>query len=61
MMIISLVAMTELKKYCITLMHICSGYFTQVSEPWPVGLLFHLETELRMYYYDVITFADIFN
>ena len=21
-------------------MHICSGYFTQVSEPWPVGLLF---------------------
>ena len=20
-------------------MHICSGYFTQVSEPWPVGLL----------------------
>ena len=21
-------------------MHICSGYFTQVSEPWPEGLLF---------------------
>ena len=20
--------------------HVCSGYVTQVSEPWPVGLLF---------------------
>ena len=40
MMICSLVAMTELKKCCITQMHICSGYFTQVSELWPVGLLF---------------------
>ena len=23
-------------------MHICSGYFTQVSEPWLVGLLLFL-------------------
>ena len=30
-MIFSLVAMTGL--------HICSGYVTQVSDPWPVGLL----------------------
>ena len=21
-------------------LHVCSGYVTQVSEPWPVGLLF---------------------
>ena len=23
-------------------LHVCSGYVTQVSEPWPVGLLFRL-------------------
>ena len=23
-------------------LHVCSGYVTQVSEPWPVGLLFIL-------------------
>ena len=40
MMILSLGAMTGLKKCCITNHHICSGYFTQVSKPWAVGLLF---------------------
>ena len=24
-------------------LHVCSGYVTQVSEPWPVGLLFKNE------------------
>ena len=37
-------------------MHICSGYFTQVSEPWPVSLLLfflaHLSQRLRMSYCD---------
>ena len=29
----------RIEQCCINL-HICSGYFTQVSEPWPLGLLF---------------------
>ena len=37
-MILSSVAMTRLEK-CYIMLHICSGHFTQVSEPWPVGLL----------------------
>ena len=37
---LSLVVMTGLGKCCIRFAYICSGYFTQVSEPWPVGLLF---------------------
>ena len=28
-------------------MHICSGYFIQVSEPWPVGLLFFVLHEIE--------------
>ena len=31
-------------------MHICSGCFTQVSEPWPVGLLFLFLPENRFRY-----------
>ena len=30
-------------------LHVCSGYVTQVSEPWPVGLLF---------YSNIITFCE---
>ena len=26
-------------------LHVCSGYVTQVSEPWPVGLLSYLLSE----------------
>ena len=40
MMIFSLVAMIGLEKCCITSAYVCSGYVTQVSEPWPMGLLF---------------------
>ena len=39
MMIFSLVAMTGLEKCCITSAY-RSGYVTQVSDPWSVGLLF---------------------
>ena len=35
-MIFSLVALIGLKK----MLHICRGYVTQVSELWPVGLLY---------------------
>ena len=31
-----------LKIYFSAHLHICSGYVTQVSDPWPVGLLFSL-------------------
>ena len=41
MMIFSLVAMIGLEKCCIT-----SAYVTQVSEPWPVGLLLSFELSL---------------
>ena len=40
MMILSLVAMTGLKKCCITSAYLQWLNFTQVSELWPVGLLF---------------------
>ena len=40
-MIFSLVAMTGLEKCCITSAY-RSGYVTQVSDPWPVGLLYFL-------------------
>ena len=39
MMIFSLVAMTGLEKCCMTSAYL--GFVTQVSNPWPVGLLFH--------------------
>ena len=44
MMIFSLVAMTGLEKMLHNI-HICSGYVTQVSDPWPVGLVFFLQSD----------------
>ena len=32
-------------------MHICSDYFTQVSKPWLVGLLFLFFLENRIWYF----------
>ena len=32
-------------------MHICSGYVTQVSDPWPVGLLFLFIPENRIWHF----------
>ena len=34
-----------LKIYFSAHLHICSGYVTQVSDPWPVGLLFSFFSE----------------
>ena len=47
MMILSLVAMTEWKNVAEDL-HIWSGYFTQVSQMWPLGLLFFCSDVLEL-------------
>ena len=36
----------------------CSGYVTQVSEPWPVGLLFYYIKVTTVVPYSVILFVE---